>query len=194
MINQSPIIVLDACVLAGTYRRLLLLALISEDAFWPVVSERILSEARRAIPKTLSNSAMKDAEKLIYADHVINEIMAIMPSVPSPDRPMGRDVSLPDPDDEHVLALALESGASIIVTENIRDFPKKVLEPLGIEAIRTDAFASACLTANPSTIPSFGFRLREVTDAEFGSGRDLAANLKRVGLKRVSAIIAGLGT
>jgi hypothetical protein len=41
---------------------------------------------------------------------------------------------LPDPDDRHVLAVAIRSNASVIVTFNQSDFPAITLEPLGIEA------------------------------------------------------------
>ena len=191
---QPSIIVLDACVLAGTYRRLVLLALISQGAFQPVVSDRILAEVRRAIPKTLSNSAMTDAEKRAYADDVLDGIEAVIPKFDCPEHPGDANLALPDPDDVHVAALALASRASVIVTENMRDFPRKVLEPLGIEAIRTDMFAATCLEDHPEMISGFGSRLRTLTKAEFGADRDSAAELKRVGLKRVAGILVGLGT
>jgi hypothetical protein len=49
-------------------------------------------------------------------------------------------LTLPDLNDRHVLAAAIESKATTIVTLNLSDFPKKVLAPLGIQAIPPDQF------------------------------------------------------
>jgi hypothetical protein len=42
--------------------------------------------------------------------------------------------------DRHVLAAAVASGAQIIVTQNLKDFPAKDLAPLEVEALSADEF------------------------------------------------------
>lgn len=49
-------------------------------------------------------------------------------------------LSLPDPNDRHVLAAAIHAKCSVIVTYNIKDFPIKTLEKYGIEAQHPDEF------------------------------------------------------
>ncbi|MAO60833.1 MAG: PIN domain-containing protein [Alcanivorax sp.] len=49
-------------------------------------------------------------------------------------------LTLPDPDDRHVLAAAVVAGAQLIVTFNLRDFPEAVLARFGIEAVHPDDF------------------------------------------------------
>jgi predicted nucleic acid-binding protein len=49
-------------------------------------------------------------------------------------------VTLPDPNDRHVVATAMHGRADAIVTFNVRDFPADVLSPLNIEVIHPDDF------------------------------------------------------
>lgn len=49
-------------------------------------------------------------------------------------------IRLPDEDDRHVLAAAIHSKASVIVTFNLKDFPPKSLKPYGVKAVHPDDF------------------------------------------------------
>jgi len=49
-------------------------------------------------------------------------------------------LTLPDPNDRHVLAAAIQSGASVIVTYNLTDFPADYLATFDVEAQHPDEF------------------------------------------------------
>lgn len=53
-----------------------------------------------------------------------------------------QDLTLPDPDDRHVLAVAIHADADYIVTFNLSDFPEARLDPHGLEAVSPDRLAS----------------------------------------------------
>lgn len=61
-------------------------------------------------------------------------------------------VTLPDPDDRHVLAAAIRTGANLIVTFNLKDFPEKDLKPDGIEAQQPDDFLTFQLDLAPNIV------------------------------------------
>ncbi|MFV2060266.1 MAG: putative toxin-antitoxin system toxin component, PIN family [Gammaproteobacteria bacterium] len=60
-----------------------------------------------------------------------------------------KSVTLPDPDDRHVLAAAIISNADVIVTENLKDFPVSELSKYGIEAQSPDIFLSHLYDLKP---------------------------------------------
>jgi hypothetical protein len=47
-------------------------------------------------------------------------------------------LELPDGDDRHVLAAAIEADADMILTWNLRDFPEVVLSSHGLHAVTPD--------------------------------------------------------
>jgi len=61
-------------------------------------------------------------------------------------------LSLPDPDDRHVLAAAIRSGADAIITFNLKDFPEAALKPFGIEAQHPDDFIVCQLDLAPGLV------------------------------------------
>jgi hypothetical protein len=61
-------------------------------------------------------------------------------------------LTLPDPNDRHVLAAAIKAGASVIVTYNLKHFPAETLEPFGIDAQHPDEFLGYQFDLNRAAI------------------------------------------
>lgn len=58
-------------------------------------------------------------------------------------------LTLPDENDRHVLAAAIASQASVIVTANLKDFPEEVLKSYSIDVQHPDEFLSHLIDLEP---------------------------------------------
>ncbi|MBT2988024.1 MAG: PIN domain-containing protein [Candidatus Thiodiazotropha sp. (ex Ctena orbiculata)] len=63
-------------------------------------------------------------------------------------------LSLPDPDDRHVLAAAIRAGAEVIVTMNQKDFPEAELNKYDIFCLHPDDFIMDIVDLHPATVTS----------------------------------------
>ena len=61
-------------------------------------------------------------------------------------------LALPDVDDRHVLAAAIQAGADLIVTANLADFPPEVLSVHGVEAKHPDLFVLELVESAPALV------------------------------------------
>lgn len=57
-------------------------------------------------------------------------------------------LSLPDPNDRHVLAAAIKTNANLIVTNNLKDFPNTYLAKFGLKAMNADDFLTDLIDIN----------------------------------------------
>lgn len=79
-------------------------------------------------------------------------------------------ISLPDPNDCHVLAAAIVARASLILTWNFRHFPSNELEKFGVRAETPDAFLSDVYDQVPElTIGSLANARRNLTKTKVSS-------------------------
>ena len=53
---------------------------------------------------------------------------------------LANSIELPGPDDRHVVAAAIVGHTAAIVTFNLKDFPRAILQPYGIEVQHPDEF------------------------------------------------------
>jgi predicted nucleic acid-binding protein len=69
-------------------------------------------------------------------------------------------LTLPDPDDRHVLAAAIKGHAEVIVTFNLADFPAAALARYGITARHPDAFLGDLLALDRAEVGAAARRVR----------------------------------
>lgn len=136
---------IDACSLAGALKRNLLLTLAEAEFFRVRWSAPILDETENAIAEILGKRSDPDHRKKAHLARTSMEAAFADAMVKDFDHLMDRGAALPDPDDTHVLAAAIKTQASMIVTENLKDFPAGILERFNIEAKSADAFIADTL-------------------------------------------------
>ena len=71
-----------------------------------------------------------------------------------------KGLTLPDPDDRHVLAAAIRCGASVIVTFNQRDFPAELLASYGMESQHSDEFGDNLFDLDAAAVVAAAQRQR----------------------------------
>ena len=135
--------VLDANVLYPAHLRDVLLWLAVGGLYRPRWSDRIHDEWTRNL---LAKRPDLTAAQLAYTRAEMKRAFPDADVAADLDREAA--IALPDPDDRHVLATAIVSGASWIVTANLKDFPADALGPYGVEALHPDAFATGLLEAD----------------------------------------------
>lgn len=111
------------------------MSLAVEDIFRARWTDQIHDEWIRSVlasRKDLNSKQLERTRQLMNAhveDCLISGYEVLIPAL-----------SLPDPDDRHVLAAAITGRCDVIVTFNKRDFPSALLQSFGIEAQDPDSF------------------------------------------------------
>lgn len=133
MKDRPPVVVLDACVLFPAGLRSLLMWLAVNEVIRAKWSDQIHEEWIRNVLAKRSDVTRSQLERVrMLMDQNAGDCL-----VTGYER-HAAGLDLPDPDDGHVLAAAIECGAEAIVTWNLADFPMAHLDRFGIKAISPD--------------------------------------------------------
>lgn len=131
---------IDACVLVSAPRRDLLLTLAEAEFFRVRWSRSIISETQSALRNIFEERGFEDHDA--RAARAVRAMQTAFPEALVDDQEAQQPLTfgLPDPNDEHVLAAAVQTQAQAVVTDNLADFPASILSQMNIEARTADDF------------------------------------------------------
>lgn len=98
-------------------------------------------------------------------------------------------LELPDPNDRHVLAAAIRAGAAAIVTMNLKDFPKEILEEFEIFAIHPDDFILDLADLEPQVLELVAKQQRADLHKPPLTAEEFVEKIRRQGLPNVAAFL-----
>ena len=152
---------IDACALFGALKRNLLLSLAEADLYRVRWTVQILDEVERSITRLLTGKGHQDAAGKAKRSRQAMERAFPDASVSGHEALVGSMQGLRDPGDRHVLAAALKTRASVIVTDNLWDFPPQALAPLDLEAKSADEFIADTMDLDIGRAVAAVRRMRE---------------------------------
>lgn len=174
---------LDACVLFPTVLREILLGVAQAGVYEPLFSERILQEWVRATAKLGPLAQMQaEGDALLTRTQFPRAMVREQPGLQA-------RLMLPDPDDLHVLAIAIAGHADCIVTFNAQDFPRHVLAAEGLERRDPDGFLWQLWSDEPEAVAGVVARVHATAERMAGQPIPLKSLLKRAQLPKLAKAI-----
>lgn len=123
---------LDACVLVPINLTDVMLRLASAKIFRPLWSADVLAEVQRTLPKVGVEETRAEQRINVMRSYFLDaEVTGYQELIPRMSC---------DQKDRHILAAAVRANAEVIVTVNLKHFPKTALAPYDIEAVHPDNF------------------------------------------------------
>ena len=153
---ERLIVLYDACVLYPATLRDLLMELALTDFFQAKWTNQIHDEWIRNV---LKNRPDLTKDKLIIVRDLMNQ--HVRDCLVEKYEKIIPELNLPDKNDCHVLAAAIHSSSSIIVTFNKKDFPDHMLRKYEIKAQNPDDFIINQFNYAPAVLCSAAKNCRE---------------------------------
>lgn len=187
--SSGPVALIDACVLAALSAREMLFQYAKLGAFQPRWSARIEEEWRSAARK-MADPRLGDAAAAAAVDGEIALARARFPdALVSGWEEQAETLSLPDWDDRHVLAAAITAEAEVLVTDNLRDFPRRRLAAFGVTPEAADAFLWRLVGEAPEAMTASALAAYREASPMNLAAEALPAHFKRMRLPRFGKAI-----
>ncbi len=137
--------VLDACVLYPAPLRDLFMHLQISGLFQAKWSDAIHDEWIRNVLRNRPDLTSKQLARtrMLMNAHTLD-------CLTTGYEPWIDKITLPDPQDRHVLALAIHTKANVIITYNLKDFPSATLQEYKIRPLHPDSFIMDLFLQHPT--------------------------------------------
>ncbi len=175
--------VLDTCVIYPSVLREVLIGAAAAGLYQPLWSERILGEWARAVVKLGPVAvAQATAEAALMRSAFPQAMIREQPGIAA-------RLHLPDPDDVHVLAIAVGGHADAVVTFNAMDFPRHILAEEGIARRDPDGFLWELQSHHPDAMAGILAQVAARAARIAGAPVALKSLLKRAKLPRLAKAV-----
>lgn len=178
-----PVVVYDACVLYPSFLRDVLLRVAAAD----LVACRWTDEIQIEWTRNLQRDRPNSDPMRVAATRAKMEKVFPSARVENYQRHIERLTN--HRKDRHVLAAAIESGASQIITANLKDFPAHALSPDNVIAVAPDEFLINLYVDDPETVALTLNRHRVGLQKPALSAGDYVETCKRNQLVRLAGVL-----
>lgn len=176
-------VVLDANVLYPFRKRDILLRFAHAGFFRACWTDRIEGEwTSRLLAQKPNLAASVEAQLAAMREHFPEALVTGY-------EPLIEVLTLPDPDDRHVLAAAIRCGAQQIITENLADFPDDALAPFSVEANSADDFLLQTFELYPAEAVEVLSRMRQSYRNPPFSASDFILDLTAKGMPKLASLL-----
>ncbi|NDE91257.1 MAG: PIN domain-containing protein [Alphaproteobacteria bacterium] len=175
----------DACVLYPAPLRDLLLQLATTDLFRARWTDTIHDEWIKNVCANRADLKMSDLKRTReLMDQNVRDCLV------TGYEPLIDTLSLPDKNDRHVLAAAIQGRADVIVTFNLKDFPKESLLPYNIEAQHPDEFIAHLCDLAPTFVYTAAKTVRARLKNPPKTVAEYLAILEKQGLSKTADLLS----
>ena len=179
-----PIILVDACVLYSACCRDILIQCDIDGHLRLRWTKLILAETQHSLLRRrpdLNSAQIRRTFKLMN--------QACPDALQISDKQPHLQLNLPDPDDNHILAAAINTNSEIILTFNLKDFPSGILNQYKIKAQNPDDWLSKFYQSKPNDLLFSLEKCRTRLSFPPLNFREYKSELKKSGLSRLSSLI-----
>lgn len=165
--------VLDANVLVSPAKRDLILTLAQAEMYRFRWTHRILEETEKALASIFKSQNREEPYRT--AANICNLLKSKFPEAMIPGNFSDVKIyeGLPDDGDHHVVHAAIICKASLIVTDNLKDFPADVLKDFEVEAKSADDFIADAIELDTTRTVRYVKMLRARLKAPSITGKEL---------------------